>query len=252
MMFIVGGKSRWELEGSKTKEGLDGGEVFRLVQPSSQSAANVGVIQEFLEQRSRELNTWIIAGSVPLKTADPNKVSNSLLVYDRQGEQVARYDKIFMFDVSLASGESYRESDYTRPGTSCEMVDTPVGKVGLSICYDLRFPEIYRKLVDLGAEVLVVPSAFSPTTGPGHWLPLLKARAIENSCFVVAPAQSGTHNGRRKTWGHTVIIDPWGEVISELETGWGVITADIDPERLQDVRRQLPSLEHRRPDLFDN
>jgi len=209
-----------------------------------------GKIQGFLSQISRKYNIWIIGGSIPLKSTDKNRVTNTQLVYDDQGNQVARYDKIFLFDVSLDNGESYRESDYTMAGNKQRVIDSPAGKVGLSICYDLRFPELYRQLTDQGAEVLVVPSAFAFTTGRDHWLPLLQARAIENFCYLVAPAQFGVHNNKRKTWGHTVIIDPWGKVINQIDTGWGCICAEIDLWYLRNARKQLPSLDHRRKDLF--
>ena len=209
-----------------------------------------GPIQDFLARTSAELGTWIVAGSLPLQSPSANKVFNTLLVYDPNGKVVARYDKIFLFDVELSAKERYFESDYTAPGDSVLTVQSPVGCIGLSICYDLRFPELYRVLAEQGAEILVVPSAFAVTTGADHWMPLLTARAIENSCYVVAPAQVGTHNGKRKTWGHTLIIDPWGRVVSELAEGQGVITGRIDRDRLAEIRSSLPSLSHRRPDLF--
>lgn len=209
-----------------------------------------GLIQNAIADLARKNRVWIIAGSLPLISDMEGKVTNSLIAFDQSGEQISRYDKIFLFDVSLGNGEQYQESDYTQAGCNIKVIDTPVGKIGLSICYDLRFPEMYRKLVSFGAEVLVVPSAFSATTGEFHWLPLLRARAIENSCYVVAPAQFGTHNQKRKTWGHTVIIDPWGKVMSELETGWGIISADIDLGELNAIRNRLPSLQHVRRDLF--
>jgi predicted amidohydrolase len=209
-----------------------------------------GKIQAFLSVTAKTLDIWIIGGSLPLQTLTAGKVSNTLLAYDNQGKRVARYDKIFLFDVSLSSGERYRESDYTEPGGSLEIMDSPVGKIGLSICYDLRFPEIYRKLTHMGAQLLVVPSAFSHTTGQYHWLPLLQARAIENLCYVIAPAQTGIHTSGRKTWGHTVIIDPWGKVLAELQTECGIVVVDVDLELLRRSREQLPSLKHCRPDLF--
>ncbi len=209
-----------------------------------------GKIQEFLSCAATDNNAWILGGSVPLRSTDPGKITNSLLVYDNHGQRAARYDKIFLFDVSLSSGERYCESDYTVPGNRLEVVDTPAGKIGLSICYDLRFPELYRRLVQKGAEILVVPSAFAHTTGKDHWMPLLRARAIENSCYVVAPAQYGQHNRKRTTWGHTVIIDPWGNTIAELKTGWGSVRSRVNPAKLRLVRQRLPSLQHRRFDLF--
>jgi len=209
-----------------------------------------GEIQGAFSKLSKKYQVCIIVGSLPVKSLSPDKVTNTLMVFDALGNRIATYDKIFLFDVVLPNGEVYRESSYTEAGVRIETVDSPVGKVGLSICYDLRFPELYRKLVSLGAQILIVPSAFSATTGKDHWLPLLRARAIENCCYVIAPAQFGIHNGKRKTWGHTVIIDPWGKVLSELESGWGVVSAEIDLQRLESIRSQLPSLEHIRDDLF--
>jgi predicted amidohydrolase len=209
-----------------------------------------GEIQAAFSGLSKKYQVWVIAGSLPVKSSNPDKITNTLMVFDDLGSRVASYDKVFLFDVELPTGEVYRESSYTEAGDRLEVVDSPVGKIGLSICYDLRFPELYRKLVSRGAQLLIVPSAFSATTGKDHWLPLLRARAIENSCYVIAPAQFGIHNGKRKTWGHTVIIDPWGKVLSELESGWGVISADIDLQKLESIRAQLPSLEHIRNDLF--
>ena len=231
-------------------------ECFGLMQSSRQQLLQCaeqdgqGKIQDFLSAIAKRRNVWIIGGSVPLKSSHPTKVTNTLLAYDNNGNRVARYDKIFLFDVTLSGGECYCESDYTEPGNSFEVMDSPLGKIGLSICYDLRFPEMYRKLTQLGARILVVPAAFSQTTGQSHWLPLLTARAIENGCFVVAAAQTGVHNRARKTWGHTVIIDPWGKVMSALQSECGVAIADIDLDLLQRIREQLPSLKHCRPDLF--
>ena len=209
-----------------------------------------GKIQDFLSTTAKANNVWIIGGSVPLESGTSDKVTNSLLVYDNDGGRVARYDKIFLFDVSLSSGERYCESDYTLSGNSVEVIDSPVGKIGLSICYDLRFPELYRRLTHMGAQILVVPSAFSHTTGQSHWLPLLRARAIENACYVIAPAQTGMHSNGRKTWGHTVIIDPWGKVLAEMKSDPGFVSADIDLNKLMNIREQLPSLLHCRPELF--
>lgn len=209
-----------------------------------------GVIQDWLAEESSRLGIYLIGGSVPLRCEDPNRATNSLLVYDVQGLCVARYDKIFLFDVHLSQDEIYAESDYTMAGNMPQVVETPLGKIGLSICYDLRFPELYRDLVDQGAEMLVVPSAFAHSTGRVHWMPLLKARAIENACYVVAPAQFGSHNGQRTTWGNTMILDPWGKVMARLDSGWGFVAADINHEELGNIRKRLPSLAHRRSDLF--
>ncbi len=209
-----------------------------------------GLIQDWLANESRRLGMYLIGGSVPLESGDSVRVTNSLLVYNDQGSCIARYDKIFLFDVRLSKDESYAESDYTLAGNRLVVVDTPPGRMGLSICYDLRFPELYRALVHSGAEVLIVPSAFAYSTGFAHWTPLLKARAIENTSYLVAPAQFGTHNGNRKTWGNTMIVNPWGKVIERIEDGWGFVATDISLEELKVARKRLPSLKHQRPDLF--
>ena len=209
-----------------------------------------GPIQDYLCDTAAKLNTWIVAGSLPTLSGQANKVFNTLMVFDNSGSRVSRYDKIFLFDVELSAEERYFESDYTAAGNQTGVIDSPAGRIGLSICYDLRFPELYRRLADQGAEILVVPSAFAVTTGADHWQPLLTARAIENSCYVVAPAQTGTHNERRKTWGHSMVIDPWGRVVAQLEEGEGIVVCAINREYIRAVRSRLPSLNHRRPDLF--
>ncbi len=209
-----------------------------------------GQIQDFLSSASARYGIWIFAGSLPFRTSDPGRITNTMLVFNQDGNRVARYDKIHLFDVVLSVEEKYLESSYTQPGEEIKVVDTPFGKVGLSICYDLRFPEMYRKLVGLGAEILIVPSAFSNTTGEAHWLPLLQARAIENTCYVVAPAQTGVHPNGRKPHGRSVIIDPWGRVLGNMKEECGLLTADIDLPYLSRIRSSLPSLSHRRPELF--
>lgn len=209
-----------------------------------------GQIQDFLRQLAVRLRIWIIAGSVPLRSDDPERVFNTLLVYNADGENVARYDKIHLFDARLPSGENHCESSYTLRGNRCVVVQTPIGRVGLSVCYDLRFPELYRALVAKGAGCLVVPSAFTVSTGKAHWLTLLRARAIENSCYVLAAAQVGKTGGGRITYGHSVAIDPWGETVALLKSDPGILIAEIDPARVQRIRAQLPSLAHRRDDLF--
>ena len=231
-------------------------ECFALMQRSRQQlydsaeAFGAGPIQDGLSAVARRYGIWVVAGSLPLKSDHTERVYNSSLVFDHQGAPVARYDKIHLFDVSLATGEQYAESDYTAAGQSVCVVDTPAGSFGLSICYDLRFPEMYRKLVEQGAQILTVPSAFTVVTGKAHWRCLLRARAVENGCYVLAPAQTGTHVGGRITYGHSMIIDPWGRVLAELPQQVGVITARVDLDALQSMRTQLPCLHHRRPDLF--
>jgi predicted amidohydrolase len=206
-----------------------------------------GPIQEFLAQAARRLGLWIVAGTVPLKTADARRVAAASLVYDAAGARAARYDKIHLFDVDVPGGEAYRESHSIAPGAPQPgAVDTPAGRLGLSVCYDLRFPELYRQLAGAGAEVLSVPSAFTDRTGEAHWEPLLRARAIENQCYVVAPGQWGTHPGGRRTWGHSLILDPWGRVLAQHGDGTGAIVADLPLEPLHALRRGFPVLDHRR------
>ena len=210
-----------------------------------------GVIQDFLASTARELKLWIVAGTVPLAVpGDTDKVYAACLVYDAQGRRAARYDKIHLFDVEVPGGERYRESaTIARGGINPVVVDTPIGRLGLSVCYDLRFPELYRALAQQGAEALCVPAAFTARTGQVHWEPLLRARAIENQCFLIAPGQHGTHAGGRATHGHSLIIDPWGEILAQQAAGDGVVAAPLPRERLEQVRSSFPALTHRRMGL---
>jgi nitrilase len=207
-----------------------------------------GPIQHFLAAMALELKLWIVAGTVPLAVpGDADRVYAACLVYDAQGRRAARYDKIHLFDVEVPGGERYRESaTIARGAIEPVVVQTPIGKLGLSVCYDLRFPELYRALAAQGAEVLCVPAAFTARTGPPHWEPLLRARAIENQCFVIAPGQHGSHAGGRTTHGHSLIVDPWGEILAQQADGDGVIAAALAQERLQQVRASFPALTHRR------
>ncbi|MGH8506409.1 MAG: carbon-nitrogen hydrolase family protein [Stenotrophobium sp.] len=211
-----------------------------------------GPIQTFLAQTARQLSLWIIGGTVPLAVpGDAGKVYAANLVYDAQGVRRARYDKIHLFDVEIlreGASERYRESNSIAFGDVRAVVaDTPAGKLGLSVCYDLRFPELYRALVADGAQLLSVPSAFTEKTGAAHWQPLLRARAIENQCYVIAAGQSGTHPGGRRTGGHSMIVDPWGEILAEQQQeGEGLVLAAIDCEQQARIRASFPSLNHRR------
>jgi predicted amidohydrolase len=208
-----------------------------------------GPVQATLGELAREHSMWVIGGGMAeLRPGDsaPARVFNTAVVYAPTGELRARYRKIHLFDVDIPGGAVVRESDSTFAGEEVVVATTPLATVGLSICYDLRFPELYRGLVSAGAEVLVVPSAFTAHTGAAHWHTLLRARAIENQCYVVAPAQVGRHNDKRESYGHTVIIDPWGTVVAELAEGTGVVSARIDRELLAKTRRQMPCLDHRR------
>ncbi len=201
-----------------------------------------GPIQDFLSESARSNKIWLSSGSIPIISPDLGKVFNTQLIFNPDGQQIARYDKIHLF--SFARGnESYDESRGILAGNTIQRVDTPVISLGLSICYDLRFPELYRALGEV--DLILVPSAFTYTTGQAHWELLLRARAIENQCYVLAPAQGGQHENGRRTWGHTMLIDPWGEILSVLPEHAGVVSGTIDPVRLQEVRQALPALRHR-------
>lgn len=202
-----------------------------------------GPIQSFLSEAARKHGIWLLGGTLPLQSEDPDRIYNAMLVYDPQGTQVARYDKIHLFGFRKGE-EAYDESISIRPGANGpQVVETPAGRVGLSVCYDLRFPELYRAMGDV--SLIVVPAAFTYTTGSAHWEILLRARAIENQCYVLAAAQGGKHENGRRTWGHSMLIDPWGEVLQCLPEGEGVVLGDIDPARMNDIRLSLPALRHR-------
>jgi predicted amidohydrolase len=193
-----------------------------------------------------ELQIWLLIGSQAIKVDDDDRLANRSLLFDPSGKIVGRYDKIHMFDVDLPSGETYRESRNYRPGDQACLVDTALGKIGLSICYDLRFPALYRAYGQAGAQILTVPSAFTKVTGEAHWHVLLRARAIENACFVIAPAQCGTHPRGRQTYGHSLIISPWGEVLADGGIQPGIVFADIDTDLCAQARARIPSLSHDR------
>jgi predicted amidohydrolase len=194
---------------------------------------------------AKELNVWLLIGSVAIKVSD-TKTANRSFLFAPDGSVVARYSKIHLFDVELASGEVYRESNTVAGGNEAVVADTEFGPVGLSICYDLRFPQLYRRLAHKGAFLFTVPSAFTVPTGEAHWHVLLRARAIENGAFVIAPAQGGHHANGRKTYGHSLIVAPWGEVLAEAGTDPGVIIADIDPALSAQARAKVPNLRHDR------
>ena len=201
-----------------------------------------GPIQQFLKSMAKKHKIWLVGGSVPLVSNYPNKVRNSCLVYDDQGEQVARYDKIHLFGLNLGN-EQYHEEKTIESGDVIKVVDTPFGKIGLSICYDLRFPELYRAMKDV--NIIVVPSAFTDTTGKAHWETLVRARAIENLSYVMAPAQGGYHLSGRETHGNSMIVDPWGVVLDRLPRGSGVVIAAMNPKYQASLRASLPALKHR-------
>jgi len=206
-----------------------------------------GPVQAFLSDTARQLKLWILGGSTVIKSDSADRVANASLLFDADGKRVARYDKIHLFDVTIPGrNERYLESAHVTPGRAAAVADTPAGRLGLSVCYDMRFPELYRDLVAQGAEWLAMPAAFTVPTGRAHWETLLRARAIENLCYVVAPAQSGTHTSGRETYGDTLIVDYWGEVLARLPKGTGVITADIDRAKLKETRARFPALDNRR------
>jgi deaminated glutathione amidase len=204
-----------------------------------------GPIGKFASELSRELGVCVIWGGVP-ERAESNRVYNTSACYDVNGSLSARYRKIHLFDVALPDGTTHTESRSVAPGDECVVVDTIAGKVGMSICYDIRFPELYRRLVNLGARVITIPAAFTVTTGRDHWHVLLRARAIESQCYVIAAAQWGAHGGGRTTYGHALIVDPWGTILSECHDGEGIALAEILPSRIDGIRTSLPSLAHRR------
>ena len=201
-----------------------------------------GPLQDFLRETAMKHQIWLVGGSIPLEADVPGKVRNTSLVFDAAGQRVARYDKIHLFGFQRGT-ERYNESHTIEAGGEVVVFDSPFGRIGLSICYDLRFPELYRSM---GAvDLLVVPAAFTHTTGQAHWELLLRARAVENLCYVLASAQGGTHPSGRMTWGDSMIVDPWGVVLDRLPKGPGVVVAEIDPARIAELRASLPALEHR-------
>ncbi len=210
---------------------------------AAREADGNGPQQDFLARVAREQRIWLVGGTVPIATDDPARVRSASLVFDPQGQRVARYDKIHLFAFSQGD-ERYDEAKTIEAGQAPAAFDAPCGRVGLSVCYDLRFPELYRSYRDVA--LIVVPSAFTAVTGAAHWHVLLKARAIENQCYVLAAAQGGTHANGRRTYGHSVLIDPWGVVVAELPEGAGVIVGEVDGARIAQVRRELPALAHRR------
>lgn len=201
-----------------------------------------GDIQRWMSETATKHRLWLIGGGVPLAAPTAGKVRNSCLVYDKEGKRVARYDKIHLFSLAMGQ-EQFNEARTIDPGDSVQVVDSPYGRIGLSICYDLRFPELYRAMGDV--DIIVIPSAFTATTGKAHWEPLIRARAIESLAYVIAPAQGGYHVNGRETHGDSMIVDPWGVVLDRLPRGSGVVVAGINPTYQQTVRKSLPALTHR-------
>ncbi len=206
-----------------------------------------GPIQEFLAEQARSHGIWIVGGTVPIAAQEANKVRAACLLFNDRGQRVARYDKVHLFDVHIEeTGENYTESETIEPGGEVVVVDTPFGRLGLSVCYDLRFPELFRNMARHGVDIIALPAAFTAITGKAHWETLVRARAIENLAYVVAAAQGGFHVNGRETHGNSMIVDPWGIVLDRLPRGSGIISADMDRERLAGIRRSFPVLDHRR------
>lgn len=206
-----------------------------------------GPIQDFLAAQASKHGLWIVGGTVPLVADAANKVRGASLLFDDKGQRVARYDKIHLFDVVLpASGENYVESETIENGEQVIVVDTPFGRLGLSVCYDLRFPGLFRRMLDKGVEIIALPAAFTAITGRAHWEVLVRARAVENLCYVIAAAQGGYHVNGRETYGDSMIVDPWGVVLDRLPSGSGFVLAETDPAYQKSVRLNFPVLEHRK------
>ncbi|MEX3557197.1 MAG: carbon-nitrogen hydrolase family protein [Burkholderia sp.] len=201
-----------------------------------------GPIQRFLGATARHYGVWVIGGTLPLAALEPSRVLNTTLVFDPEGREAARYDKIHLFNFEKGE-ESFDEARTIRPGEAVQAFEVPFGRVGLSVCYDLRFPELYRRLGD--CALMVVPSAFTCATGRAHWETLLRARAVENQCYVLAAAQGGAHENGRRTWGHSMLIDPWGEIVAVRDEGPGVVAGALDSTRIAEVRQSLPAWRHR-------
>ncbi|RMG59963.1 MAG: carbon-nitrogen hydrolase family protein [Gammaproteobacteria bacterium] len=208
-----------------------------------------GPMQDFLARMASTHGIWLVGGTVPIRSPEPGKVYGACLLYNDQGERVARYDKIHLFDVHLEdTGESYNESETILNGDRIVVAETPFGRLGLAVCYDLRFPELFRGMLEQGVELVALPSAFTALTGKAHWECLIRARAIENLIYMIAPGQGGYHVNGRETHGHSMVVDPWGNILNQLKSGSGVVPAEIDLERLRHIRKNFPALEHRRLD----
>lgn len=206
-----------------------------------------GPLQRFLSRVSKQLGVWLVGGTIPLTAYNPDKIRAACLVYDDQGQRVARYDKIHLFDVELPGvDERYCESAIIEAGDTVAVIDSPFGRIGLAVCYDLRFPEMFRQMLDSGVEILAIPSAFTAVTGKAHWEPLVRARAIENLAYVVAAAQGGFHISGRETHGHSMVVDPWGAILAQVPRGTGCVRSVIDREFQDSVRRSFPTITHRR------
>ncbi|HHB93371.1 MAG TPA: carbon-nitrogen hydrolase family protein [Thioploca sp.] len=207
---------------------------------------NNGIIQTFLSQQAKKFGIWIVGGTLPILANKIQKVRAACLVFDNTGKQIARYDKIHLFDVTTDSNEKYCESEIFEAGNKIIVIKTPYGRLGLAICYDLRFPELFRCMLSIGVDLIGLPAAFTATTGKAHWELLVRTRAIENLCYVIAVNQGGYHVNGRETYGNSMIVDPWGVVLTRLNRGTGVICADIDLKQQADLRHKFPVSKHRK------
>ncbi len=205
-----------------------------------------GPLQSFLSKQSKQHQIWLLGGTIPLKSDKPDKVLAASLLYSPKGECAAHYDKIHLFDalVNESNNESYKESNTFEPGNELVVVQTEIGNIGLSVCYDLRFPELYRKMHNDNVQIITAPSAFTATTGEAHWETLLRTRAIENLCYVIASNQGGTHVNERETWGHSMIVDPWGTILASVDKGPGIAIAAVDLDKQGKLRNSFPVLSH--------
>ena len=216
---------------------------LRIMEPYGQ-----GLIQSFLGAQARVHRIWLMGGTIPLQADATDKVRAACLLFNPEGKCVARYDKIHLFDVAVGSGalDIYNESATSESGAEVTVANTPFGNIGMSVCYDVRFPELYRRMHKDHVNIITVPSAFTATTGRAHWETLLRARAIENLCYVIASNQGGRHINNRETWGHSMVVSPWGEILATIAQGEGIACADIDLGRLEELRSRFPSLAHRK------
>lgn len=206
-----------------------------------------GPLQTFLARVAEQCGVWLVGGTIPLAANDRGRIRSACLVFDEQGRRVARYDKIHLFDVCLPGGdERYEESATIEPGEEIRVLESPFGRLGVAVCYDLRFPELFRQMLDSSVEILAIPSAFTAVTGKAHWETLVRARAIENLAYVVAAAQGGFHLNGRETHGHSMIVDPWGAVLAQVPRGSGFVSCVVDRDFQETVRRSFPTIEHRR------
>jgi nitrilase len=242
------------------QEAADGGaglvvlpENFAFMGKRDQDMLNVreqdgiGPLQDFLAETAAKQGIWLVGGTVPLAAKDPGRVRAACLVFDDKGERMARYDKIHLFDVSLPdAGERYEESSTIEPGEQSVVLDSPFGRLGVAVCYDLRFPELFREMLDERMEILALPASFTAITGKAHWETLVRARAIENLAYVVAAAQGGYHINGRETHGHSMVVDPWGTVLAQVPRGTGCVCCPLDEEFRISIRRSFPTIDHRR------